>query len=184
MFTTFEDIKNNPDTSRLHALLLMETANGVPTESNNTIGATDILLNPINPDIAYAAFWGKGVYKTVNANEENPVWTRLTNGIPTTDLSRIALAVSPSSPEIIYALMPNESQEVIDKFYCSKDSGSSWSQTPLPGFQYGEEDYPDSIGPQTHWGIIYNINVAVDPTTPDRVYLSGVSLWKAIRDPT
>jgi hypothetical protein len=36
----------------------------------------------------------------------------------------------------------------------------------------------DSIGTQGS----YNLNVAVDPTTPDIVYLSSVSLWKAARD--
>ena len=54
---------------------------------------------------------------------------------------------------------------------------SSWDRIPLPGFSY-DRNYPDSIGPQGS----YNINVAVDPTTPDRVYLSGIVLWKATRN--
>ncbi len=154
----------------------MEPGSGIPAENS----ATDIVFNPINPDIAYAAIWGVGLYKTGNANDEEPLWTSLlppTNGIPITDLSRIALGISPTSPDTIFALMANESEEVIDKFYWSKDGGSSWSQISLPGFTY-DKFYPDSIGPQG----TYNINVAVDPTTPDRVYLSAVSLWQAIRN--
>ena len=50
---------------------------------------------------------------------------------------------------------------------------------PLPGMgtKFNLPWVKDSIGGQGY----YNLNVAVDPTTPDIVYLSGISLWKAIR---
>ena len=67
---------------------------------------------------------------------------------------------------------PNPSNNyVIDKLYLTTDGGSSWTAIPLPGGSIGAQGF-------------YNINVAVDPTTPDIVYLGGISLWKATRSTT
>jgi photosystem II stability/assembly factor-like uncharacterized protein len=146
------------------------------------IAASDIVINPLNPDIAYVAFWANGIYKTTTANADNPSWTKLEGAqeekekLPTNGFNRIALGMSYSSPDILYVLMSNNSG-VIDKFYCTTDGGRSWEKIKLPGMVY-DKPYLDSIGPQGS----YNINVAVDPSTPDIVYLSGVSVWKAIHN--
>jgi photosystem II stability/assembly factor-like uncharacterized protein len=168
-------------------------------------GATDIILDPINPNIAYAAIWGNGVYRTSNSNEDNPLWTKL--NIPDNRpgrINRISLGISKSSPQTIYALMArdrpidrNDSEnggevfqnsdgrlwqsDVIDSFYQSTDGGTTWKRIELPGKGTLSDVWcKDSIGTQG----FYNLNVAVDPTTPDIVYLGGVSLWKAIRTPS
>ena len=49
-------------------------ANDLPTERGNNIPATDIVIDPANPNISYAAFWGHGVYKVTNANAGVPSW--------------------------------------------------------------------------------------------------------------
>jgi hypothetical protein len=68
---------------------------------------TDFDVDPRNPDIMYAAAYQRrrrhasiivaggpdsGIFKTTDAGAH---WTRLTEGIPTVDKRRIALAVSP-----------------------------------------------------------------------------------------
>jgi hypothetical protein len=145
-----------------------------------TTATTDIVLHPLNPDIAFAAFRSKGIYKTVNANSDSPIWIRQDGDqdkrLPIDGFDRISVDMSCSSQNVVYALMSDYS-DVISKFYYTNDDGRSWKRVTLPGMVY-DRPYPDSIGPQGS----YNINVAVDPSTPDIVYLSGVSLWKAIRN--
>jgi photosystem II stability/assembly factor-like uncharacterized protein len=149
---------------------------GLP-EITNIRPATDIVINPDDPNIVYAAFWEAGIYKTENAGDETPSWKQLTKGLPPNGFHRIALGISSSSPEIIYALMAN-SNEIIDKFYRTKDGGTSWDRIHFPDTMAYDTVNEKSMGGQG-W---YNLNVAVDPTTPDTVYLSGIILLKAFRN--
>ena len=96
---------------------------------------------------AYAPFWKEGIYKTTEANADEPKWDKLSGGLPTQDMRRIVLGVCKSSPNTLYALMSN-AKRIIDKFYCSDDGGSSWKPIRLPG---------NNIGGQG----TYNINLAV-----------------------
>jgi photosystem II stability/assembly factor-like uncharacterized protein len=154
-----------------------QLSNGIPTQF-----ATDLVIDPTTPTTAYAAFWGQGIYKCTNAGAATPSWTKLAGGLPLANaappngFNRVALGMSASSPQTIYALFSNNTTNdptpsnnyVIDKLYVTTNGGSSWIRIPLPGGNIGAQGF-------------YNINVAVDPTTPDIVYLSGVSLWKATR---
>ena len=148
--------------------------NGLPT---NSVGATDIVINPGDTDIVYAAFWADGIYKTTNANAATPIWTKLTTGLPTVatppSFTRIALGISSSSPLTLYALMAGDSPlYIVNQLYRTIDGGASWNPIPLhPPF--------GDIGLQG----FYNLNVAVDPITSDIVYLQAISVWKATRNP-
>jgi hypothetical protein len=137
--------------------------------------ATDVCIDPANPTTVYAAFWGSGVYKSINAGAGGqPTWTKLAGGLPTSGFTRIALGLSPSSPQTIYALMAGLTNSnpalayLVNNFLRSTDGGNTWTSIPLPGGNIGGQGF-------------YNLNVAVDPTTPDIVYLSAISVWKAIR---
>jgi photosystem II stability/assembly factor-like uncharacterized protein len=172
------------------------------------IPATDIVINPLDPDVVYAGFRSKGIYKTTNANADNPAWTKLEGEedkkLPINGFNRIALGISKSSPQTIYALMARDrpkdrnddengsevfrnsdgrlwQSDVIDSFYRSTDGGTTWTRIDLPG--KGTLSDPWCKGSIGTLGF-YNLNVAVDPTTPDIVYLGGVSLWKAIHNMT
>jgi photosystem II stability/assembly factor-like uncharacterized protein len=151
---------------------------GLPSMRNQ--GATDIVLDPTNPNVAYAAFYGSGIYKTTQANADDPLWTKLSvTGLNPNRFSRISLGISPSSPQTIYALVADNSNDsIINKFYRTIDGGNSWRSIPLPGRASSSPWEDNSIGGQG----FYNLNVAVAPTTPDIVYLSGISLWKAVRN--
>lgn len=157
--------------------------NGLPAN----VGATDIALDPATGTL-YAAFWGAGIYKSTNANAPDPTFTQLTAGLPVATaplpdgVTRIALGMSPTNPSIVFALMANNDTTnyqqdgppyayAIDKFYVTTDGGMSWAPITLPG------PVTDGIGGQG----FYDIAVNVDPTTPDIVYLSAISLWKAVK---
>jgi photosystem II stability/assembly factor-like uncharacterized protein len=147
-------------------------ANGLPGAD---VAATDVAVDPTNPATAYAAFWGQGVYRTTDADADNPTWTQLAGGLAIANSTRVALAISPSSPQTLYALLAGPWNQtpslayLINRFYRSTDGGDSWQAIALPGGNLGAQGF-------------YNLNVAVDPMTPDIAYLSGISLWKATRN--
>ncbi len=161
-----------------------------------SVDATDVCIDPVTPTTVYAAFWDRsgitalgGIYKSTNAGAATPTWTKLAGGLPSATaappngFTRIALGISPSSPQTLYALFANNDitsrvtrrppyPSAIDKFYVTTDGGSSWNSIPLPAGP------GRGIGGQG----FYNLNVAVAPSTPDIVYLSGMSVWKAVRN--
>jgi len=151
------------------------STNGGTTWTKMTSGlpgfaaATDVVIDPTTPTSVYAAFWGQGIYKTTTAGAATPTWTKLSGGLPTSGFTRIALGLSPSSPQTVYALIANTGY-TINQFYRTTNGGTSWSPIALPGGNIGGQGF-------------YNLDVAVDPTTPDIVYLSGISVWKATRNP-
>ena len=144
----------------------IKMSNGTPQAS-----ATDVIINPANTDIVYAAFSNNGIYQTTNANATTPAWNKLTSGLPATSGFRTRLSISPSSPQVVYALMSDSGGHFVNQFYNTTDGGNTWNSIALPGGNIGRQGF-------------YNLNLAVDPSTPDIVYLCAISLWKASRDAT
>ena len=123
--------------------------------SENT-GASDLWFDPRNPDHVYATsyqrrrhVWGmvhggpeSAIWKTTDGGKS---WTKLTKGIPKSDLGRIGLAVSPASPDTVYALV--EASDPKERgTYRSLDAGASWERVGdyCPGGpQYYQELVPD-----------------------------------------
>jgi photosystem II stability/assembly factor-like uncharacterized protein len=145
----------------------VQLSNGLPAISSTIIAGCDIVIHPTNPDIVYCAFWANGIYKTTNATAANPSWTKLGGGLPTTNLSRIALAIAPTAPNNIYALIADAS-DGFGGFYISDNEGNSWNSIAA------------ASGVVEMYGA-FTLNVFVDISTPDIVYLSGVELYKAVR---
>jgi photosystem II stability/assembly factor-like uncharacterized protein len=148
----------------------VQLTNGLPAISGAVTAATDLLFDPSTPATAFAAFWGSGIYKTTNANAVNPSWTKLAGGLPTTSLGRISIAISPTAPLRLYALIANASDS-LNGFYASSDGGATWAAIAV------------ASGVVSLYGA-YTANIAVDISTPDIVYLSGVSLYKAVKSGT
>ena len=81
--------------------------------SENT-GVTDVVIDPQNPDTIYAASYQRrrhmftlidggpesAIYKSTDAGA---TWNRLRAGLPTGDMGRIGLAISPVDSNVIYA---------------------------------------------------------------------------------
>ena len=98
-------------------------------------GCTDVEIDPENPNIVYAAMWqfrrypyffysggkGSGLYKSTDGGK---TWKKLTNGLPTGELGRITVAIAPSKPNIVYAIV--ESKETA--LYKSTDRGQHWEK--------------------------------------------------------
>ena len=97
-------------------------------------GASDLIMDPTNPNILYAAMWefrrtgwgfnsggpGSALYKSVDAGK---TWAKIHNGFPTGDLGRFAIAVAPSNNNIIYAVAESKKDKGL---YKSNNGGKSW----------------------------------------------------------
>jgi photosystem II stability/assembly factor-like uncharacterized protein len=87
---------------------------------NPRTGCVDLVMNPKNPNVLYAAAWekdrkawdfteggtGSGIYKSTNGGDN---WELLGGGFPQAEyIGRIGLAVYPKNPNIVYALVDNQ----------------------------------------------------------------------------
>ena len=81
--------------------------------SENT-GVTDLVLDPRNPDTLYAASYQRRrhVWTLINGGPESAVhkstdggatWRKVAKGLPTVEMGRIGLAMSPLDPDVLYA---------------------------------------------------------------------------------
>jgi photosystem II stability/assembly factor-like uncharacterized protein len=126
--------------------------------SENT-GISDMEMDPRNPDILYAAAHQRErrVFSKINGGPESAIykstdgganWTKLKKGLPSGDVGRIGLALSPANPDMIYAII--ELPESKSGFYRSSDMGESWEKRSNKGTsspQYYNELYADPHDP-------------------------------------
>ena len=113
-----------------------DTWNAILTVDEHT-GVNDVVMDPRNPDVLYASTLqrrrhvytyvgggpGSGMHKSVDGGK---TWTKIQKGLPSNELGRIGLAISPVNPEIIYAIV--EAAERKGGFYKSTNRGASWEK--------------------------------------------------------
>ena len=101
------------------------------------VGATDLVIDPRNPDVLYAATWqrhrtvasymgggpGSGLHKSTDGGE---TWTELTKGIPKSNLGKIGLAISYHNPDHLYAAIELDRRS--GGVFMSSDRGASWKK--------------------------------------------------------
>lgn len=104
--------------------------------SENT-GVTDVVLDPRNPDVVYAASYQRrrhaglligggpegAIYKSTDAGA---TFKKLTAGLPSVDVGRIGLAISPQNPDVVYASVTAQGNE--SGFFRSSDRGETWAK--------------------------------------------------------
>ena len=100
-------------------------------------GATDLLMDPRDPDLLYAATWdrhrtvaaylGGGPGTALHRSEDGgETWHKLSSGLPTSNLGKIGMALSPHQPDILYAAIELDRRK--GGVYRSSDKGSTWTK--------------------------------------------------------
>ena len=86
---------------------------------NEKIGVIDLVMNPKNPQVLYAATYDKqrlpwqmvnggplsGIHKTTDGGR---TWTKLAGGLPEGRIGRIGLDMYLGNPDILYAVIEND----------------------------------------------------------------------------
>ena len=133
---------------------------------NDKTGVADIAVDPVNPNTVYATTWefrrtpysfnsgGKssGIYKSTDGGK---TWKELTNGLPAKPFGRTALALAPSEPNNLVAIVEAEKTGL----YLSTDGGESWKKQ---GTTMNVESRP-----------FYFSCLVIDPKDARRVYRPG-----------
>jgi photosystem II stability/assembly factor-like uncharacterized protein len=141
---------------------------------NDSSGVTDLVMDPGNPAILYAATWqvvrrpwdiasggpGSAIYKTTDGGDH---WTELTRnpGLPKGLLGNVGLAVSPANPRILWAMIEADSGGL----YRSGDAGATWQRINKKS--------------NIHWRPFYFTRVFADPADTNTVYLPNGVLYRS-----
>ena len=133
-------------------------------------GCADLSVDPQDPQIVYASMWqfrrqpwsfssggkGSGLHRSTDGGK---TWRRLAEGLPKGELGRIAVAVAPSRPNVVYAVVEAKEKTAL---YRSHDLGLSWEEM--------NSSFNVSMRP------FYFARLVVDPTDFNRVYKPGLTL--------
>lgn len=105
--------------------------------SGDYTGATDLVIDPRNPDRLYAAMWQhhRTVAAYVGGGPESGLWTsedggetwrELKTGLPKGNMGKIGLAISPIQPDVLYAAIELDLRE--GGVWKSTNRGASWNK--------------------------------------------------------
>lgn len=136
--------------------------------NNDRTGVGEMVMDPQNPNKLFVNMWefrrwpwffesggeGSGLYMTLDGGD---TWKELTSedGLPEGELGRMGIAIAPSEPDIVYALI--ESSE--NAIYRSTDGGYNW--------ELREKVKNDgAIGNRP----FYYHEIYVDPENENRIY--------------
>ncbi|MCK5059477.1 MAG: glycosyl hydrolase [Candidatus Aminicenantes bacterium] len=90
-------------------------------------GVVDLIMHPRNNKILFAASWQKDrkPWEMIEGGEESAIyktldggltWTKKVNGFPQHgNVGRVGLAISPSNPDVLYALLDNQENRPVTK---------------------------------------------------------------------
>ncbi|MCA6362061.1 MAG: T9SS type A sorting domain-containing protein [Bacteroidetes bacterium] len=145
---------------------------------SNQTGVTDLVLDPSNPQILYAASWSRirnnqesfiystesKIWKTTNGGAS---WNAAMAGIPNQAFSRIGLAMYPGNTSQLFAMLVDTTLQ-LQGIYTTTNAASSWSALPTASLD------PNALGGfGWYFGKIY-----VKPNDPNTIYMLGVDQWR------
>jgi len=134
---------------------------------NGSTGCAMLSMNSQNSRTIYATMWdfrrygwtfrsggpGSGIFKSIDGGEH---WTEISEktaeGLPDKPYGRIAIAVAPGKPDVVYAMVESKKSGL----YRSDDGGHKWKQ--LDASQY------------MVWRPFYFANLIVDPKDENKIF--------------
>lgn len=150
-----------------------KTWNKVLVGANPSTGCGMLATSPQAPGTIYASMWdfrrqgwtfrsggpGSGLFKSTDGGDH---WTELTSnnsqGLPEKPYGRIALAVAPSKPNVVYAMIESKSSAL----FRSDDAGKTWKRLDSSQFMV--------------WRPFYFANLIVDPKNENKLFKPDLGL--------
>ena len=143
---------------------------------NSLTGCSELSMDYNNPSVMYAAMWehqrlpwkvisggpGSGLYKTTDGGI---TWNQIHNGLPK-EKGKMAIAVSRSNSEKVYALVESDSNKELGGLFVSNNAGKNWSKISS-----------DHSLIQRAW---YYIELFIDPTDEEKIYVLNASAQRSI----
>ncbi len=160
------------------------------------IGATDMVMNPHDPDTLYVSTYqrirkpwgfsgsgpGSGIYKTADGGQ---TWQKLTNGLPEGLLGKIGLAIYPQNPDILYSIIEDENSPEMssEKRWREIQSGKEPSKPLVGNIVYRTDDAGESWKQVSEGNVGERMNyyarIFVDPNDVNTVYVMGAQVDKS-----
>jgi photosystem II stability/assembly factor-like uncharacterized protein len=141
---------------------------------SNKAGATDLVIDPTNPNVMYAALWevyrkpwtlesggpDGGLYKSTDAGD---TWAEITRnpGLPKGIVGNIGITVSPVNPDRVWAIVEAEEGGV----FRSDDAGKTWQRT----------NQQRNLR-QRAW---YYTRIYADPQNAESVYVLNTGMYRS-----
>ena len=166
------------------------------------VGAVEVVIDPTNPNIVYAGLWntrrppwytyaptngpGGGIFKSTDGGDS---WTQLTKGLPAAGIGRTGIAVAPSNPRRVYAvvdcLVPEAGAAATTPNAAPGAGRGGAAPTPMQGGFFRSDDAGETwtrlSSDQALWGRgWYFEKVTVDPQNADVVYVPNVAVNRSM----
>ncbi len=140
---------------------------------DDTTGASDIAMDPGNPNVMFAGMWTEqrrpwtqvngstkgGIWRSLDGGR---TWNKLANGLPGENpTDRVDIAIAPSDPNTVYAIMATKKCIL----WGSDDMGDSWHCI--------SNNHALSVRP------FYFSVMAVAPNNPKTLYFGSLFLMKS-----
>jgi photosystem II stability/assembly factor-like uncharacterized protein len=140
---------------------------------NGSTGCGLIAMSPQAPKTIFASLWdfrrqgwtfrsggpGSGLYVSTDAGE---LWTEITKGLPEKPWGRVAVAVAPSKPNVVYANIESKKSAL----YRSDDGGKTWNREDASRFVI--------------WRPFYFGNLTVDPKDENKIFKPDLFLLLSV----
>ena len=136
-------------------------------------GVNDLVMDPRDPNVLYAVTYqrrrhvftyvgggpGSGIHKSTDGGSS---WTKINKGLPTTEIGRIGLSMSPADPEYLYAIV--EAADDKGGVFLSTNRGASWEKRGkhVTSGNYYQEIIADPVDKHTLYSMDTWMSVSKD----------------------
>jgi photosystem II stability/assembly factor-like uncharacterized protein len=143
---------------------------------NDHTGAATLAMNLRNPQVVYASMWqmsrqpwnfssggpDSGIFRSTDGGAS---WSNITHnpGLPTDIIGKASLAVAPSDPNIVYAMIQARVAGQAGALFRSDDAGRTWRLVN------SEQEISQRA--------FYSGRVWLDPKDPNTLYITAVVLY-------